>query len=221
MDFEPTTPAGKPANRVSDRIQRELRRKIITLELRPGTVINEIELAEQLGCSRTPIREALQRLAQEHLVTIMPRRAVVVADLSIIDLSALLEAVLGIETLLVRLAAERLDDQDLAALEAIVVQSEAAGQANDFATVVELDFDFHHRIALAANNHYLAEAAARLSRLLIRFSYLGLKRAGTAVGALGDHRRVLAALCRRDPEASVRCMQEHWNNGRERMRAAL
>ena len=217
----PTPKAITQRRRASERVLHELRRRIITLELAPGAVVTEEYLCSLLGCSRTPLREALQLLAREHLVIAVPRRGVSIAELSIVDFPALVEATEGVESFLARLAAERGTDDQFAELGDLVEASESATSAGDLAQVAELDFRFHQVIGEAADNHLMLEVQDTLHRLAMRFVFMGFRRAGTAAGAVADHRRIVAALRTRVPDNAEAAVREHNRNARERMRAAL
>lgn len=209
------------SGRASDRIEQDLRRMIVTLELRPGAEVSEPYLIERLKCGRTPLREALQRLAQDHLVVSVPRRGISIAELSIDEFREVEEVRLYVEGLSARLAAERIPDEDLAKIEEIIEQAEVASAAGDLVRVSDLDFQFHHTIALSTGNRYLADAIAKWSRLGRRFGYLAWKHEGGASQSLREHRMVLAALRARDPADAQSEMREHSILSRERMRAAL
>jgi DNA-binding GntR family transcriptional regulator len=187
----------------------------------PGAVVTEAYLSELLGCGRTPLREATQRLAQEGFMVVMPRRGLFVAELSIIGLGNLIETLGGVQAFAVRQAAERIGPLELARLDEILCAAEQAGKEKDFLTWVELDFEFHCVIAEATQNPYTIDALRKLNRLMSRFAYLGLKRAQTAEGALEDHRLIVEALKAHDPDESRQRMERHVEHGRERMRAAF
>ncbi len=207
--------------RASDTALRELRRMIITLELAPGEAITEESLGARLKCSRTPIREALQQLVREHLVVATPHRGVSVATLNLTDFFAMLEATEAVDATLMRLAAERLTDEQIAELDELLRQSDEAEAAGDFEQVVELDFQFHSVIATGSSNHFLIEFHDTLHRLSTRFVFLGFRRAGTAAGAIEDHRVMLEALRARDADRAESAARAHCRHARERMMAGL
>jgi DNA-binding GntR family transcriptional regulator len=214
-----TTP--RQTERASDRVLRDLRRMILTLELQPGAVVTEASLVDVLDCSRTPLREALQRLSHEHLVVAVPRRGVSIADLGIVQFGQLVEALEGIDRTAGRLAAERMTDEQLDHLDELLARSEEAAADGELAEVVELDFQIHTTFGSASGNHFLLEFQEMLLRLLARYIYLGFTRAGNASGAIADHRRIADALRRRDPDDVEAAVSAHIRNGRDRMRLAL
>jgi DNA-binding GntR family transcriptional regulator len=207
--------------RTSDRVLMDLRRMILTQELPPGSVVTEASLVEVLDCSRTPLREALQRLSHDHLVVAVPGRGVSISDLGIVQFGVVLEAEIAVESSLVRLAAERISDETLARVDELLQRSRAAAAAGDVPEVVDCDYLFHTMWGAAAGNHLLLEFQMMLLRLLARYVYLGFKRAGNPEGAISDHTRVYEALCRRDADAAEAAIRAHIANGRERMRSAL
>jgi len=213
--------ATQPPGRASDRVLHDLRHMIITLELPPGSVVTEASLVEVLGCSRTPLREALQRLSHEHLVVAVPRRGVSIADLSIVDFSAIVQSAEAVDSALIRLAAPRVSDDRLSYMDELLAQSDMAIADRDMEEVVDLDFKIHTAFGIASGNRFLLEFQGILLRLLARYVYLGFQGAGNAEGAMADHRNVVAALRTRDPDACEAALRAHIRNGRERMRSAL
>jgi GntR family transcriptional regulator, rspAB operon transcriptional repressor len=212
---------GQPRSRASDRVLKDLRRMILTHQLPPGAVVTEASIVEVLDCSRTPLREALQRLSHEHLVVAVPGRGVSIADLGIVQFGAIIEAELSVECPLVRLAAQRITDDCVAELDDIVRRSEVAAAASEVAEVMDYDFQFHTTWGAATGNNLLIEFQEILLRLVARYVFLGFQKAGNPEGAISDHKQILEALRRRDPDAAETAIRTHIANGRERMRSAL
>ena len=212
---------GHRRGRASDGVLHDLRRMILTHELRPGAVVTEASLVEILGCSRTPLREALQSLSHEHLVVAVPGRGVTIADLGIVEFGVILEAERSVECPLVRLSAERISDEGIERLDEVLKRSATAAAAGDVPEVVDCDFLFHTEWGSASGNHLLLEFQSMVLRLVARYVYLGFRRAGNPEGAISDHRQIFEALRRRDPDAAEAAILAHIRNGRERMRSAL
>lgn len=208
-------------NRESDKITERLRKMIITLELPPGAMVSEAYLTKLLNCGRTPLREAVQRLSQEYLLESVPRRGISIAGLNLFDFVDLIEALVLIEGFSARLAAERISDEELIRLEEIVSRAERASEEGDFSTVAELDYEFHHTIAQATGNRYLADTIVRLHRLATRFGYVGWQREGGATASLAEHRQILNAFQRRDPAEAERRTQGHTLKAKERITASF
>ena len=118
--------------------------------------------------------------------------------LSMVEFSELIEAIDGAESFLVRLAAERISDKQLAGLAEIMALAEQAEARGDLASEAELDFEFHRAIGEASGNRFLSEIQNTLHRLTTRFVFLGFRRLGSSAGAMSDHRRILESLERRD-----------------------
>jgi GntR family transcriptional regulator, rspAB operon transcriptional repressor len=211
----------RASTRTSDRIHQELRRAIITLELSPRTMLSEASLAERLNCSRTPLREALQRLAQEQLVVVEPRRAISIPPLGMTEFTELMETMLAVEPVLIRVAAEQIRDDELASLDVLLARMDESGASGDFAAWTDIDFEFHEGIAKGTHNHFMEETLVRLDRLVSRFAYLGIRRPGAAVVATAEHREVVEALKAHAPDRCEQLIRQHITNGRERMRAVL
>lgn len=207
--------------RESDRIEEDLRRMIVAMELSPGAVVSEAFLTEKLKCGRTPLREAIQRLAQDDLVVSVPRRGISIAGLSVVDMTQLFEALVLVEGSLARLATKRITDLDIAWLEGNIAKAEKFSRAGDFSMVAELDFEFHSVIAQATGNRYLARTGTHLHRLVARFGYIGWKREGSAEASIADHRRILEAIKSHDPDSAERLQNEHTQRAKERVTSAL
>ena len=212
---------GEVPYRQSDRVAEELRYMIITLELAPGDIVSESHLGELLDCGRTPLREALQRLSQEYLLEVIPRRGVAIAGLSIVDLVDLIEALVLIESFSARIAAERISDEDLARLEAAVHKAEEMSEQDTFATVAAMDYEFHLVIAQATGNRFLADTIARLHRLATRFGYIDWQRKRSADPSLAEHRQILAAFIKRDPDEAERLTRQHTLRARDRITSSF
>lgn len=216
------TQARSRSRRASEDIVDRLRSMIVTLELAPGSVVTEAYLCELLGCSRTPLREALQTLAADRLVVATPQRGVSIAELSVIDYGHILEATLAVDSQVVKLAAERIDDESLARLDEILVASETAIASGDRKGSAEADWELHRDIARATANPFLVDVSASLHRLASRFVFYVFGRtSGAESGALDDHRAIVAALRAHDPSAAEQAAIDHYRNARDRMRAAL
>ena len=213
---------GNRSRRASEDIVDRLRTMIVTLELAPGSVVTEAYLCDLLGCSRTPLREALQTLAADRLVVATPQRGVSIAELSVIDYGHILEATLAVDSQVVRLAAERIDDKRLSRLDEILAVSEEAIASGDRKCSADADWDLHREIAEATANPFLVDVSASLHRLASRFVYYVFGRtSGAESGALDDHKAIIAALRAHDPDVAEQAAVAHYRNARNRMRAAL
>jgi DNA-binding GntR family transcriptional regulator len=194
----------KPKQKAADKAYAGLREMIIRLELEPGTVLDDRILTKKLGVGRTPLREAIHRLAAEKLVVIVPRRGAFVMEIRDGDAWQLFEARLQTERLTARLAAERITPDQLQRLETLF-----DGLPNDHSFVDdrEIDWKFHKGIAEATQNRYLLDMIERLYSLGTRLRFL--RSAYESVERVADYRAILAALRNRDPERAEAAMVQH------------
>lgn len=182
--------------------------KIVSLELPPGSTINESELQEELGLSRTPIREALQRLALEKLVHIVPRRGIFVTDIHITDLHRLFEIRLNLEPLAVRLACRRAGKDTWKRLQAQLNSLPPPGEASN-EDLIQLDERFHSSLYAATDNEFLEDILRTLYTLSLRLWYYFLEEIGDVNHAVREHETLLAALIAGDEDRAALCMSQH------------
>jgi len=204
-------------SRESDRIENELRRLILTLELEPGQVVSESALMKRYEWGRTPLREAFQRLAEQSLVQIIPRQGVIITPLSVFDFVAMMDAMAMVIGPAAALACQRLEDAELEHLEKIVAKSESAAEQRDFVTVAEQDYEFHRTLANATGNRYLRDYLLRLHQCATRFNFAAWKRDAQATPSMQEHHQIIAALRARDPVRARQEMLEHIQNARRRV----
>ena len=153
-----------------------LEEMIVTLALAPGVVLAEQALSTELGIGRTPIREALQRLAREGLVLVLPRKAIIVTETDPRRQLLVLEVRREVERLLARASAERATDAERARFQAIADGMEAAAKTNDDIAFIRLDRELNALLAQAAHNEYAARAMRSLNGHSRRFWYLHYKQ---------------------------------------------
>ncbi len=204
-------------SRESDRIENELRRLILTLELEPGQVVSESALMKRYGWGRTPLREAFQRLAEQSLVQIIPRQGLIITPLSVFDFVAMMDAMAMVIGPAAALACQRLDNTELEHLEKIVAQSEIAAEQRDFVTVAEQDYEFHRTLAEATGNRYLRDYLLRLHQCATRFNFAAWQRDAQATPSMQEHHQIIAALRARDSAGARQVMLDHIQNARNRV----
>lgn len=166
-----------PAPSLTDRAYAALEEMIVTLQLAPGTAISESDLSGHLGIGRTPIREALQRLAREKLVSIFPRRGIFVSPIDVASQLRLLETRRELERLISRSAARRATDDERARFRTLAAAFEAAAVKNDDITFMRIDREFNQLCSAAAHNEFAAGAMSLMHSLSRRFWYIHYKRA--------------------------------------------
>lgn len=190
---------------------------IISGELSPGTKISEQALARSLGVSRGPLREAIRRLEGRKLVHRTPNIGVRIAQLSKKDLMDLLVVREALEGMACRAAAENMSDAEIAALDGLLTahSKHKTFRAGAGYYQESEDFDFHFRIAKASGNDRLISLLCEdLYHLLRVYRYKSSTRVGRAEQALREHRKIVAALAKRDPDLAEARMREHIRNAR-------
>ncbi|MBC7242915.1 MAG: GntR family transcriptional regulator [Anaerolineae bacterium] len=192
------------------RAYRAIKEKIITLELAPGSVIQDGELMQELQLGRTPIREALKLLEAEKLVMTVPRRGIFVASISITDLQQIIEVRLELEGLAMRLACERANAEDLARL-GKYLERLAGDEMRSLPTRerLELDREIHLALTRAAHNTFLTVEVERFYDLARRLWYYTLGRVRPSEVNLQSHQEIIQAVLRRDAAEAERLMRQH------------
>jgi DNA-binding GntR family transcriptional regulator len=188
---------------LTDRAYRELEEQIVTLRIPPGTVVSEALLSKRLGIGRTPIREAIQRLARERLMVIMPRRGIVVSDVNVETQLRLLEVRRELERLLARSAARRAAPAERARFDRIGEGMEKAGRKNDDTTFIRLDREFNLLVLAAARNEFAAGAMMLMHGLSRRFWYIHYKQVADLPLTARLHADIARAIARGEQDAAA------------------
>jgi DNA-binding GntR family transcriptional regulator len=192
------------AETLTEKAYRALEEEIVTLRIPPGTVVSEAILSRRLGVGRTPVREALQRLAREGLVVIMPRRGIVVSDIDPLRHLRLLEARREIERFLARSAAKRATDAHRSLFREIAAaMDEAAARADDIA-FMRLDREFNLLVLDSAGNEFAAAAMSLMNGLSRRFWYLHYKQVADLPLAARLHAAIARDIAAGDQDAAGR-----------------
>lgn len=160
---------------LTDRAYRELEEMIVTLRLTPGQVLSEGEMVKQLGIGRTPVREALQRLAREGIVVVMPRRGVIVSEINIKSQLELLKLRREVERLMVRLAAERTTAAERSRFMDLAAAMRNSASENDDVGFMRLDREFNGMLATTCRNQFARRAIGLTQSLSRRFWYMHYK----------------------------------------------
>lgn len=194
-----------------------LRQRIFNRELEPGSWIDELKLADEYGISRTPLREALKVLAAEGLVTMKVRRGAYVTEVSDKDLADVYHLLSLLESDAAGVVAERASDAELAELEALHTELEAAaapGHVNrqNFFAINER---FHMRLLAIADNRWRDQMVADLRKVMKLNRHNSLLKSGRIAESLKEHRAIMAALKGRNPAVAMARMQQHFSNGLE------
>jgi DNA-binding GntR family transcriptional regulator len=199
-------PAGT-SELLADRAYAELRDRIVTLAIAPGAPINEDALGRELEMGRTPVREAIKRLALERLVSVFPRRGTFASEINITDLAAISDVRVQLEGHAAQRAAERLTAAQRAELDALVAEiDEGSGDAD---ALMRLDARVHRFVYECAGNAYLQETLERYLNLSLRIWYLVLDRLPHLFDRVHEHRELLLAIREGDSSRARSIAAEH------------
>ena len=188
---------------LTDKAYQELEERIVTLRLRPGEVLSETALSEQLGIGRTPIREALQRLARESLIVILPRKGILVSEINPGKQLLVLEVRRELERLMARAGAVRRSDEERDAFLEIANGMEKASRDNDDIAFMRHDIAFNDLFAKAAHNEYAVRAIGLMNGLSRRFWYVHNKEAADMPLCARLHAAVARAIAAGDADGAA------------------
>jgi DNA-binding GntR family transcriptional regulator len=205
---------------LAEQAYQAIRELIVSLELRPGAVIDERRLMGQLGIGRTPIREALRRLAQEGLVDVYPRRGMFVTSVEIRDLASLAEVRCVLESSAARLAAQRATAEDRDAVTALLDELGRHTELDQRGWMA-LDERIHRQVYRCAHNPFLEASLEQYYVLALRIWYLALDQARELEQAVLEHREILEAIRDGDADRAGEAMQRHVLEFEEAMRRVL
>lgn len=193
-------------------IFNSLREAIIIGELRPGERLMEVQLAEKMGVSRTPVREAIRKLELEGLVDMIPRKGAHVAELSIKDIMDVLEVRASLDGLATALAAERITDDELKELKHINVQFSSYIEKENLNGSIKKDAEFHDIIYRASRNDKLITILNNLREQVQRFRVIYLKDYSSPKNLIKEHNDIYDAISIRSIEASRSLAKTHIQN---------
>src|SRR5215475_10514820 len=209
------------AQPIPDQVYRLLRQSIITLRLPPGATIIEKQITDQLGISRTPVRDALRQLADEGLVTIKPQSGTFVALIDRLQLEEgrVIRRALEIEA--IRLAAAHVDEAAIERLTDLLALQERAGKRDRYDEFIAYDDQFHRTINELSGLPRLWRMISGAKAQLDRVRHLSAPLPGQIERVLAQHRAVVAALARRDPERCVKALAHHLDDAYDRITILL
>lgn len=189
-----------------------IRGAIISGVLKPGERLMEVQLAEKLGVSRTPIREAIRKLELEGLVIMMPRKGAYVADLSLKDITDVLEIRAALEGLASGLAALRITDKEIDQIELNAQQFHKAIEADDFDGIVQADIEFHDNIFKATRNEKLLQINNNLREQVQRFRIMYISKSNKSKDLAKEHFEIAEAISKRDIDMAEKIAKRHIEN---------
>jgi DNA-binding GntR family transcriptional regulator len=200
---------------LDDKIYRRLKAMITEGDLEPGKRILQEHLARDMGVSRTPLVNALKRLAQEGLLEWLPRRAIYVKRFTPREVAQIFEVREGLEPMAARLAAERIDPAEVEELEEIFKEFTENPTPAAVRRYLQADRYFHWRLVELAGNPFLAAAMESVNMMISAYQ-VGIPR--SLAESLPEHRAILGALRNQDPEASEQAMRLHIRRSREKLK---
>lgn len=192
-----------------DVVFENLRTAILEGNLKAGQRLMEVQLAEQLGVSRTPVREAIRKLELEGLVVMLPRKGAYVANMSFKDFIDVLEIRSSLEGLAASLAAERLREEDIEDLERVAKEFETSVREADIDNVLKKDVEFHEKIFLMANNKKLYQLITSLWEQVHRFRVTYVSNYDASLSLVDEHNRILEAIKSGDSDLAKKYATEH------------
>ncbi len=203
-----------PARNLSEQAYEHMRESIISLELTPGQIVQENELAATLGISRTPVRDAFHLLITERLIEVLPQRTKKIANISVSKVLESSMVRLSLERTAFRLAAKQwgtskeyiiVEKQ----LEKLLEEQKEAAELQNTAQFLRLDEWFHKQIMLLAGNQTLLEVVHQMRGHLNRFRFLAMKELVLTKGLVREHEEIFACLRSRDDRGVVQLLESH------------
>jgi DNA-binding GntR family transcriptional regulator len=195
---------------LADRAYREIRDRLVMLDIRPGSPINEDQLGASLGIGRTPVREALKRLAHERLVVAYPRRGTFATDVHITDLAHISEVRQHLEPIAAAAAARRATDRERVSLSDLADRLQSAETKRlDAHELMRLDLQAHRALYAATHNPFLEDTLARYDNLANRIWCLLIGRLSGMAGHVGEHGPLLEAVVAGDADSASELALQH------------
>ncbi len=190
-------------------VYEELRGLILTGQIKPGARMMEIEIAEEMGVSRTPIREAIRKLEKEGLVTIEPRKGAYASELSVTDMVDILEVRATLEGLAAGLAANRMTAEQKQQLLQYSEAFNKAAREGDMAGMILNDTNFHHHIVQCCENKYLLMMVEQLQELVLRFRYIYFKDFKRGDEMPAEHSMIYEGIYNQDENSAQQAAFNH------------
>lgn len=195
-----------------DVVFNTLRQAILRGELKPGERLMEIQLANKLGVSRTPIREAIRKLELEGLVLMIPRKGAEVAEITEKSLRDVLEVRRALEELAVELVCEKITDEQIQDLKGAAEDFKASLKERDITRIAEADVKFHDVIYIATDNQKLIQLLNNLREQMYRYRVEYLKRSDFHQQLIDEHEEIIETIENGQKERAVQVVCQHVDN---------
>ncbi|HHX22609.1 MAG: GntR family transcriptional regulator [Tepidanaerobacteraceae bacterium] len=186
-----------------------MREAIVKGELKPGERLMEVQLAEEMGVSRTPVREAIRKLELEGLVVMVPRKGAYVAGLTLKDAANVFEIRGSLEGLAAALAAERITEEEINDLDRVLEDIAKAGEKGDVDTIIKKDMEFHQKLFSATRNERLAQIISNLKEQIDRFRIKSFTNPKRLKSVILEHKKILDAIKNGDAENAEKLARDH------------
>jgi DNA-binding GntR family transcriptional regulator len=206
---------------LADRAYAAIRDQLVSLRLPPGSAMDEEAIAAELGMGRTPVREAIKRLALEDLVEIYPRRGTFAAEIHITDLAAIFEVRLPLEGDAAFLAAQRRSAAQALEVQALLDDVRRLAATPDAGELMALDGRVHRLVYACADNRFLEATLTRYLNLSLRIWHLALPRVPNLLDRMHEHADLLLAVRDRKPDEARAIVREHVSTFEREIRAVL
>jgi len=210
-----------PRELLADRSYAELRDRIVTLRIAPGAPIDEDLLGTELGIGRTPVREAIKRLALENLVTVFPRRGTFASEINITDLAHISDVRLQLEGHAAYRAAQRITDDQRVQLDELLDELDHSRGSDDVGALMALDARVHRFVHRCAGNPYLEETLGRYLNLSLRIWHLVLDRLPHLFARVHEHGDLLRAIAAGNAGRARAILAEHIETFEREIRSVL
>ena len=195
-----------------DVVFNTLRKAILTGRLKPGERLMEVHLANKLGVSRTPIREAIRKLELEGLVIMIPRRGAEVAQITEKNLKDVLEVRRALDALSVELACDRITEEEILTLKEACDDFERAVRGKDVSVIAKADVALHDIIVKATGNQRLQQLINNLAEQMYRYRFVYIKDESQHDKLIAEHKEIFESIAERNKERASRAAKIHIDN---------
>ena len=199
----------------------KIRQAITTGIFKSGERLMEIQLAEEMGVSRTPVREAIRKLELEGFVVMIPRRGTYVADISIKDITEVYEIRTALDVLAAGLAAERISDEELEEMQRLLVEIGQHIEEGNIDKIVETDTAFHDVLYQASRNERLVNIISNLREQITTLRGRSMHYPGRLTNTLEEHRAIVDSMAQRDVEKAKKAVRDHMENAEHTLLKAI
>ncbi|WP_366923359.1 GntR family transcriptional regulator [Metallumcola ferriviriculae] len=189
-----------------------MREAIISGQLRPSERLMEVQLAEEMGVSRTPVREAIRKLELEGFIVMVPRKGAYVAGISTKDIADVFEIRAALESLAAGMAADRITEEEQEELERLLVQVADCAANGNLEKIIEIDTEFHDCLYRASRNDRLVQIVSNLREQIQRFRTTSLASPGRMKDTLREHKKIVEAISERNASLARELALEHIEN---------